>query len=695
MRHGFPYLLQVLAASCLSTIALSCVCPSDGLAQTEAARPAEPPAQPPAPAAKPVKSSESSQDKSSVRRTQRNAAKETPSAKTQSSATADKARAAQAAEETPRSKKDETKKDETKEDKSDQPESKKIVRLLELSGHYVDLMQPMEFDAAALLAGGESLKKKSFYRLCEYLSELGKESQVGYVVFDLSDSGLLMNPAQLDELTRRLEKLKSAGKHTIAWLENPSNVQMSLAAACDEVVLADFGGVDMPSVSMQSMFFRDAMDLIGVQASVVRAGDFKGAVEPFLNPQMSEHLREHYVEMLSAINDAQVDRIARGRGLTVAQLRELQKQRLLLPEQALAKGLVDRLAPYGAMQETVEEIVGQSVEWTKPKVAPKREMSMFELMGRLMSGEKKAAGATKDGTIAVLHLSGGIEDGKKESPGAIVSGPAVKAIGDIAKDSKIKGVVVRINSPGGSATASEAIRRALAELAEKKPTVVSMGEMAASGGYWIACIGQPIYAEKGTITGSIGVFSLKISLGSLLRRVGVHVEALALDDAAKSDAIDRPWSEHDMKSMQEFVDDVYDKFLRLVSKSRGIQREELDKLAGGRVWSGTQAKRNKLIDEIGGLDDCLAAVAKKAKLDKYEVIHRPVVKSGLDLLELLGEEDPSEIELRSLVPIAARQAILARGFNFQSIGMLVRSALGPKSGVPQVWALCPHEILLR
>ncbi len=556
-------------------------------------------------------------------------------------------------------------------------------------------MQPLGIDATDLLLGGDSLKRKAFYKLCDYLDQLGKDAQVSHVVFDLSDAGIAFNPAQLDELTRHMDKLKSSGKRTIAWLENPSNVQLAIAAACNEVVLADFGGVDMPSLSMQSMFYRDAMDLLGVQASVVRAGNFKGAVEPYVNPQMSAHLRSHYLEMLTAINDAQIDRIARGRGLTVAQVRELQKQRMLLPEQAVAKKLVDRLAPYGSMKSTIDEMIGKSLEWTKPKAPPKREMSVFELMGRIMAGEKKPTASVKDDSIAVLHLSGTIVDGKKESPGMMVSGPTVKAIEEITKNDKIKGVVVRINSPGGSATASEAIRRALVTMSEKKPTVVSMGEMAASGGYWISCIGVPVYAEKGTITGSIGVFSLKLSAGSMLRRIGIHLEAIALDDAAKSDNIDHAWSEHDVATMQAFIDDVYSRFLQLVSKSRGLSVETLQDLAGGRVWSGTQAKQHKLIDEIGGLDDCLASVAKKAKLEKYEVIHRPVVKSGFDLLELLGEEEPNDIEIRALLNRETLSLLSRMGADATTIQALIRSAITTEPRLPTAWALGPAEIRIK
>lgn len=569
------------------------------------------------------------------------------------------------------------------------------IRLLEMSGQYVDLVQPMGLDPASLLMGGDSLKQKSFYKLCDYIDSLAKEEKVTHVVLDFSDAGLDFNQAQLDELTRRFDKLKMAGKHLMAWLENPGNTQMALAVSCHEIVLGDFGGIDMPGMAMNSMFYRDAMDLVGVQASVVRAGDFKGAVEPYVNPQMSDHLRAHYLDMLTSINEAQVDRIAKGRGLTVATVRELQKKRLLLPEEALAKGLVDRLAPYGSMRPTIDEMIGKKLEWTKPKAPPRREMSLFELMGRVMAGDKKPAASVKEGTIAVLHMSGTIVDGKKESPGSIVSGAAVKAIEELTTNDKVKAVVVRINSPGGSATASEAIRRALGSLAEKKPTMVSMGEMAASGGYWISCIGQPIYAEKGTITGSIGVFSLKLSMGSLFRRIGIHVESIALDDSAKSDTVDRAWSEKDIALQQGFVDDVYKKFLQLVSKSRGLSIETLNDLAGGRVWSGTQAKAHKLVDEIGGLDDCLAAVAKKAKLDKYEVIHRPVVKSGFDLLELLGEEESNDVEVQQLFSSIAFQTMAKQGFDLKATRMLIQQALTPQAGVPKVWALLPGEMILK
>ncbi len=573
---------------------------------------------------------------------------------------------------------------------------KKQLRQLALSGSYDDLMQPPSLDPASLLMGQSPAKSKSFFRLCEYIQEMADDENVTHVLIDLSDSSIEFNSAQLDELTRRFAALRTKAKKTIAWLEDAGNVQLAIAVCCDEIIMADFGGIDMPSSAMETMFYRDAMDLVGVKASVVRAGDFKGAVEPYTNPTMSDHLKQHYLEMLESINAAQVSRIAKGRGLTNATVRELQKKRMLLPSEALAAGLVTKLAPYGSMKSTVQDSIGKEIEWTKPKAKPKREMSIFEVMSKAMAGPKENA-KVKDDSIAILHLSGAIVDGKEASPGSIVAGPTVKSIEELIHDDRIKGVVVRVNSPGGSATASEAIRQALDELARKKPVVVSMGEMAASGGYWVSCIGQPIYAERGTITGSIGVFSLKISMGSLLRRVGVHVESVTLDDSAASNAINRAWSDNEISNMQRFIDDIYGRFLKLASKSRNIPVEKLQTLAGGRVWSGEQAKLNGLIDEIGGVDDCIAVVAKKANAEKYKVIHRPEPASGFDLFRALDDSSGSDIAMGEVGMLQSLEqklfGILAqRGFRMDTTKALLRSAWQNTTGKPAVWALMPQEM---
>lgn len=580
------------------------------------------------------------------------------------------------------------------EKKETPPPPKNQVQVITLSGTYVDLMGATAFDPTSLLTGAGPGKRKSFYKLCDYLDELGRSEKVTHVVFDLSDSSIDFNLAQLDELTRRLHQLKKSGKKMSAWLENASSTHLAIAASCDFVALADFGGIDMPSMSMQSIFYRDAMDLVGVKASVVRAGNFKGAVEPYVNSVMSEHLRDHYLELLKSMNEAQVSIVAKGRGLTTEKVRELQAKRVILPSEAMKAGLVDKLAPYGSMKETMNGWIKEPAGWIETTAKPKKEMSVFELMGKLMSGPDETSSRTKDNTIAVMHLSGAIEDGKKASPGSIVSGPTVKAIEEIIKDDKIKAVVVRINSPGGSATASEAIRRALVQLKNKKPTIISMGDMAASGGYWVSCIGVPVYAERGTLTGSIGVFSMKLSFGSLIKRIGLHFENISLDESANAFSPDRTWTEEDEKALQGTIDEVYTKFLALVSDSRGIKVEKLEDLAGGRVWSGTQAKRVGLVDEIGGLDDCLAVVAKKAGLEKYNVIHRPNVSGGLDLSSILGEADDEEVRLMGISSDALK-LLRQRGVSSSVLDCLLRDAMQNVSGRPTIWAIGPAEIHVK
>jgi len=588
--------------------------------------------------------------------------------------------------------------------RTEKNENKKHVRVLTLSGNYQDLPTPGGLNPTELILGGGG-KSKSFYRLCDYLGELEAEEKVTHVVFDLSDASIAMNPAQLDEIDRRISRLRSGGKKLIAWLENADNTHLSIAAGCNEVIMADFGGIDMPSSTMESMFYRDAMDLVGLHASVVRAGDFKGAVEPYTNSVMSAHLKQHYVEMLESINAAQVARIARGRGLTVGTIRDLQKKRMLLPAEALSAKLVDRLAPFGAMKQTIMADLGDEYEWSKPKAKPKREVSIFELMSKAMSPPKDPS-KLKDESIAVLHLSGAIQDGKDPSPGAIVSGPTVKLIEELNADDKVKGVVVRINSPGGSATASEAIRQSLDALSKKKPVVFSMGEVAASGGYWITCIGQPILAEHGTITGSIGVFSLKVTLGSLLRRVGVRVETVHLDSSAAMDSIDHAWTDEEIARMQNFIDHTYGQFLKLVSESRRMSVDEIKPLAGGRVWSGEQAKQRGLIDNIGGLDDAIAMVAKKLSIEKPKVISRPDAPTGLDLFKFLGgsDDEMGDIQIGAVDSVdsvlqnleSRLMGLMTRqGFKADATKLLFRSLSKHESGLPKAWALMSEEIKIR
>lgn len=276
-------------------------------------------------------------------------------------------------------------------------------------------------------------------------------------------------------------------------------------------------------------------------------------------------------------------------------------------------------------------------------------------------------------------------DGVQDTQGAIVSGPTVKLIRQLTSNKKVKGVVVRINSPGGSATASEAILLALRDLAAEKPVAVSMGDLAASGGYYISCLGRPIFAEAGTITGSIGVFGLKPSLGRLMTKIGLKEELVALDEGPSMGSLDCRWTEDQKATVQGFVNDVYERFLGHVSRSRKLSKDVVRGIAGGRVWSGRQAVANKLVDQIGGLEDALAAVAKEAGVKPDGgVTHLPLPK---DPFELLAEQ---LMEVRALLPDPAVRLLARRGHGLERALSILLDAMGPRP--TRIWALMPATL---
>lgn len=358
----------------------------------------------------------------------------------------------------------------------------------------------------------------------------------------------------------------------------------------------------------------------------------------------------------------------------------------------MAKGLVDTLVPWSGVKRALVTELGND-ESELADAMPKKKAQNRDFM-QVLSGlfSRKREESIEDPEIVVLHLGGAIQDGDGAQAGAMVAGPSVKLIDELLANEHVKGVVVRINSPGGSATASEAIRTALQRLAAKKPLVFSMGELAASGGYWITTIGEPILAEAGTITGSIGVFSMRFQPGALLRRLGVKLEMVALDDGARMDAIDRPWSEVARARMQSVVDDIYDRFLQNVATSRRMTVAAVDRIAGGRVWSGAQAVDLGLVDKVGGLDDALAMVLEKVGKDvEVEVRHLPEPKNFADsMFGSLFDAHVREVG----VGLPALRALLAGMERCDELLALLADAFAGDGGF-KVYALTPTALRVR
>ncbi len=561
------------------------------------------------------------------------------------------------------------------------------VPFLRPRGSYADLAEA-GFGALDLLGGGAA-PPKPFYEFLEVVEGLAKVPESD-LLLDLSGDAVFNQP-QLREVERALAAVRAAGKKITCYVENAAAPTFRIASQCDRIVMADMGAVDLRSPAMSVMHLKDALDLLGVQVEVTRVGEFKGAVEPYMLPAISDHLRAHYEAMLTSMNDDIVRAIATGRRMEPARVRSLQATRLFTAKEALQAGLVDQLVPWSGAQRALAVVRG-SDDFELADAAPKKKAQSRDLMSifsNLMRSKKDEE--IEDPSIVVLHLAGQIVDGEKPAPGSMVSGVAVKEIDRLAANEQVKGVVVRINSPGGSATASEAIRTALQRLAAKKPVVFSMGELAASGGYWITTIGQPILAEVGTITGSIGVFGMRFQPGALMRRLGVHTDIVRLDDGPLMDAMDRPWSETARARMQGFVDEVYDRFLENVAASRKKTKSEVDAIAGGRVWSGQQAVTNGLVDSIGGLMDAVALVRTKAGAgDDVEVMHVPEPKNLADSFF----SQMFEAQVAAGVDLGALRAMFAGSAALAEVAGMVHDAF-VADGLPKVYARLPIGLRVR
>ena len=562
------------------------------------------------------------------------------------------------------------------------------VALLRPKGAYADLPE-VGFSPMDLLAGGGA-PPKSFFGFLDLVEQLAEASEQD-VMLDLS-SGFAFNLPQLCELERALAKVRANGKQITCYLENAGVGAFQIAAQCDRVLMADMGSLDLRSAAMNVMHFKDALDLLGVSVEVTRVGEFKGAVEPYLLPKMSHHLREHYEAMLASMNDDVVRRIATGRRLSAAKVRELQATRVFTAKQALLEGLVDRLVPWSGAERALGIVRGDDA-FELVDVAPKKKKKRRDLMsliGNMLRSKKEEE--IEDPQIVVMHLAGQIVDGDQSQAGSMVSGPAVARLDKLADNELVRGVVVRINSPGGSATASEEIRLALQRLASRKPVVFSMGELAASGGYWITAIGEPILAEAGTITGSIGVFGMRLTPGALMRRIGVTNEVVHLDEGALMDAIDRPWTDATRARVQESVDEIYDRFLAIVAKSREKSAEQVDAIAGGRVWSGEQALANGLVDRIGGVHDAVAIVRQRAGIGdgEIEVRHVPEPTNFADTLF----SSLFDARVEGAGDAAVVRALLAECGRFSEVVGVLREAL-TGDGSAKVYALMPPGLRVR
>ena len=449
-------------------------------------------------------------------------------------------------------------------------------------------------------------------------------------------------------LREALVDFKDSGKFILAYSIAYSQGTYYIASVADEVLMHPLGGVDFLGFSVQIPFFKDMLDRLGVKMQVYYAGQFKSATEPFRRTEMSEQNRLQTRQYLEGMYKIYLEDISESRGIPVNELRAVADgYKLRKAEDAKTYKFVDALVYHDEVRANLKDRIGLDAD---------DKLEMISLSAYQKGNKKKTNFKIKD-KIAVVYAEGDLVDGKGEE-GNIGGDKYAKIIRKIRNDKKVKAIVLRVNSPGGSVIASDLIWRELILAKEAgTPIVVSMGDLAASGGYYISCMADSIFAEPNTITGSIGVFGMIPNVQNMLdEKVGITFDSVKTGPFSHGIspffAIDAP----EGQVIQESVDDIYDLFLTKVAQGRGMTKGAVHEVAQGRVWTGEKALEIGLVDALGGLDDALAVAADKAGLESYRVSEYPKVKDPMEALieKLTGQDKKAKAilteEMKSIFP---------------------------------------------
>jgi protease IV len=467
--------------------------------------------------------------------------------------------------------------------------------------------------------------------------------------------GIFMNVSSIDialsnieEIRAALIKFKESGKFLISYADYYSHASYYLASVSDKIYLNPLGDFTFLGLGAQVIFFKNALEKFGIEPVIIRHGKFKSAVEPFMLDKMSEANKEQMMTYVGSIWGQMLNEISEARKIEVSRLNQLADELIISSAKAsVTERMVDSLAYY-------DEIL--DILMKKTQVDKLEDLKLVDI-GKYTKVPKKRAegekGLAKD-KIAVIYAEGEIVMGKSDGSN-IGSESLSKTIRQARNDEKIKAIVLRVNSPGGSALASEIIWREL-EMARKiKPLIVSMGELAASGGYYISCNADTIVAEPTTLTGSIGVFGLLFNIKKMLNeKIGITVDGVNTNKHSDLGSLTRKMKPEEQAFILKSVEDIYATFIGRVADGRGLTTEQVDNIGQGRVWSGVNAKEIGLVDILGGLDDAIEIARQKAKLDKYRIESFPKKKEPYEaLLEMLGEEVRYKLigeELKNFAP---------------------------------------------
>ncbi|MDJ0631790.1 MAG: signal peptide peptidase SppA [Xenococcaceae cyanobacterium MO_188.B29] len=524
----------------------------------------------------------------------------------------------------------------------------KSILTFDLSTEIADSQPPANI--AQAISGGNT----NTMTLRQVLNALDKAAEDEHIVGIFLDGRKGVGSsgyANLAEVRNALDRFQAKGKKVIAYDVNWSEREYYLSSIADEVIINPMGVMEINGLSSQQIFFQGALEKYGIGVQVIRVGSYKSAVEPYTRKNLSSENRQQTQALLTDLWSKFLSTVGESRQLSAQDLQKIADEKgFVRPQYALKAGLVDRVAYFDKAIASLKELTGQKAGEENESV---RQIALNTYASNTITEDSSLEKV--DRKIAVVYAEGSIVGGKGNIQ-EIGSDRFAKEFRQLREDDSVKAVVLRVNSPGGSATASEVILREILLTRKHKPVIVSMGNIAASGGYWISAGADRIFAEENTITGSIGVFGLLTNIQEIGENHGVTWDVVKTGRFADIGSTVRPKTAEELAIYQKSVTNTYNLFLNKVAQYRNLPRKKVDEIAQGRIWSGKEAYKIGLVDQIGGLEAAIAYAAETAKLGKnWQLEEYPQQRSfeaeildrlmKIEALEQTASVDPLTVEL--------------------------------------------------
>ena len=510
----------------------------------------------------------------------------------------------------------------------------KSILTIDLSRSIVDLNPGKTLQEAI---AGEANRVIELKSVLNSIDAAAKDKRILAIYLDGSNSKLSSTGfATLKEVRTALERFRATGKKIIAYNINIDKRDYYLSSVANQIFINPMGSIDINGFRSETMFFKNAFDKYGIGVEVVRVGNYKSFGETWSLDRFSPAARQETQQLLNNLWGEFKTSVGSSRQLTPQSIQKMADDRgIFTAAQSIKNKLVDRTAYPDEILIELQKISGADKE-------DKTSFRRIDIEDYAEVANQKKSSSRK---IGVIYAQGSIVSGEG-SPGQIGGDSLARQLRELRLDKDIKAVVLRVNSPGGSALASDIIQREVRLLHKQKPVVISMGDVAASGGYWISTYSNKIFAESNTITGSIGVIGINFNYQKLANKNGITWDVIKTSKLADGKTLARPRTPQELAISQQMVDDIYDDFLNKVSESRKLPKQKVAEIAQGRVWSGIDAKKIGLVDDIGGLNDAIDYAAQTAKLDKDWELEEYPASEGWE--ERLLKQFAGSKEVRSL-----------------------------------------------